>query len=242
MHHYHSSGRGQQRCRPCSWAASSRRGVPASRQGRWGKNFGGRRPPPDKNGAPVDQFAGQKQAVARARTSCSPQQTHETWHACDRQRRVGGPACRMLRRKAPLQKYGCPLYGVAWPPGEYAYMVGGGNLGIENKCDGWMDEYWIAGRGCWLGMAAGVGANAVVGGSGGVPPGLGAGCRAARQTLPPRLALRAEPPGWHGSMCLLPPPPRIHLASTHIPSPRLAAGWWWCGAAPRGCCRRRRPS
>lgn len=39
----------------------------------------------------------------------------------------------MKRRREPLQKYGAPLYGLAWPPGEYAYMAGGGNLGIENK-------------------------------------------------------------------------------------------------------------
>jgi prolactin regulatory element-binding protein len=30
-------------------------------------------------------------------------------------------------------KYGCPLYCVAWPPGEWAFLAGGGNLGIENK-------------------------------------------------------------------------------------------------------------
>jgi hypothetical protein len=30
-------------------------------------------------------------------------------------------------------KYGCPIYGIAWPPGEYVYMCGGGGHGIENK-------------------------------------------------------------------------------------------------------------
>lgn len=39
-----------------------------------------------------------------------------------------------MKRRAPLQKYGAPLYGVAWPDGPHAYMAGGGNLGIENKC------------------------------------------------------------------------------------------------------------
>lgn len=34
-----------------------------------------------------------------------------------------------------LQKYGAPLYAVEWV-GDYAYMCGGGNLGIENKCAG----------------------------------------------------------------------------------------------------------
>ncbi|KAL6770646.1 SEC12 [Auxenochlorella protothecoides x Auxenochlorella symbiontica] len=38
-----------------------------------------------------------------------------------------------MKRRAPLQKYGAPLYGVAWPDGPHAYMAGGGNLGIENK-------------------------------------------------------------------------------------------------------------
>lgn len=33
-----------------------------------------------------------------------------------------------------LKKYGAPLYGVAWPPGNFIYMAGGGNMGIENKC------------------------------------------------------------------------------------------------------------
>lgn len=31
-------------------------------------------------------------------------------------------------------KYGCPIYGMAWPPGEYVFMCGGGGHGIENKC------------------------------------------------------------------------------------------------------------
>ncbi|KAL4422678.1 hypothetical protein ABPG75_008875 [Micractinium tetrahymenae] len=30
-------------------------------------------------------------------------------------------------------KYGCPIYGIAWPPGEHVYMCGGGGHGIENK-------------------------------------------------------------------------------------------------------------
>lgn len=34
--------------------------------------------------------------------------------------------------KQSLQKYGAPLYAVYWV-GDYAYMCGGGNLGIENK-------------------------------------------------------------------------------------------------------------
>lgn len=36
--------------------------------------------------------------------------------------------------KPELQKYGCPLYGISIS-GDYAYMCGGGNLGIENKYD-----------------------------------------------------------------------------------------------------------
>lgn len=31
-----------------------------------------------------------------------------------------------------LQKYGAPLYAIEWF-GEYAFMCGGGNNGIENK-------------------------------------------------------------------------------------------------------------
>jgi hypothetical protein len=34
--------------------------------------------------------------------------------------------------KAELQKFGAPLYAVFWP-NEFAFMCGGGNLGIENK-------------------------------------------------------------------------------------------------------------
>ncbi|KAG7671520.1 hypothetical protein Ndes2526B_g09319 [Nannochloris sp. 'desiccata'] len=34
--------------------------------------------------------------------------------------------------KAELQKFGTALYSVAWP-NKYAYMCGGGNLGLENK-------------------------------------------------------------------------------------------------------------
>lgn len=37
----------------------------------------------------------------------------------------------MSRRNT--QKYGAPLYGVAWPTGDFIYMAGGGNMGIENK-------------------------------------------------------------------------------------------------------------
>lgn len=43
-------------------------------------------------------------------------------------------SCIGMKRRVPLQKYGAPLYGVAWPEGPHAYMAGGGNLGIENKC------------------------------------------------------------------------------------------------------------
>jgi hypothetical protein len=39
----------------------------------------------------------------------------------------------MGRSEKPVLKYGAPLYGVVWPEGHYAYMAGGGNLGIENK-------------------------------------------------------------------------------------------------------------
>jgi len=34
--------------------------------------------------------------------------------------------------KPELQKFGTALYSVAWAD-EYAYMCGGGNLGLENK-------------------------------------------------------------------------------------------------------------
>eukprot|EP00887_Chlorella_sp_A99_P000209 scaffold13.g209.t1 len=37
------------------------------------------------------------------------------------------------KRKDLLLKYGCPIYGMCWPPGEFVYMAGGGGLGIENK-------------------------------------------------------------------------------------------------------------
>ena len=38
----------------------------------------------------------------------------------------------MPKAKPELQKYGAPLYAVYWAD-EYAFMCGGGNLGIENK-------------------------------------------------------------------------------------------------------------
>lgn len=40
----------------------------------------------------------------------------------------------MVRKKKEWgTKYGCPIYGLAWPPGEHVYMCGGGGHGIENK-------------------------------------------------------------------------------------------------------------
>ena len=39
-----------------------------------------------------------------------------------------------MGKKAALgKKYGCPIYGIAWPPGEHVYLCGGGGHGIENK-------------------------------------------------------------------------------------------------------------
>lgn len=39
----------------------------------------------------------------------------------------------MGRKKEWGIKYGCPIYGIAWPPGEHVYICGGGGHGIENK-------------------------------------------------------------------------------------------------------------
>ena len=46
------------------------------------------------------------------------------------------------KRKEWGIKYGCPIYGLAWPPGEFVYACGGGGHGIENKCGGG----WAVGR------------------------------------------------------------------------------------------------
>jgi hypothetical protein len=31
------------------------------------------------------------------------------------------------------RKYGMPLYGAAWPPGEYFFICGGGGHGLVNR-------------------------------------------------------------------------------------------------------------
>ena len=39
----------------------------------------------------------------------------------------------MPKKAETLQKYGAPLYAIQWS-GNYGFMCGGGNMGIENKC------------------------------------------------------------------------------------------------------------